>query len=256
MEPRSQLNAGYGVAVDTLRILSYNIHHGEGLDGELDLDRIAALVNKLHPDLVALQEVDQSVERTGKVNQADILGELTGMEPVFGAFMDYQGGQYGMAVLSRWLILTQENIRLPDGDEPRSSVTIRARSPETGQDVVFSDVHFYRTEEERLAQAQTLVEALEYEEAPVIVAGDFNSQPGTAVMQWLSTDWNVLTKEGGNFTFPADGPEREIDYVMYRTNPRIQVLKHIVLDETVASDHRPIYAELLVRSLPPAGENN
>ena len=84
----------------TLRILAYNIHHGAGNDEKLDLERIARLVHSLDPDLVALQEVDDRTERTGRVDQAAELGRLTGMAWAFGSFMDYEGGRYGMAVLS------------------------------------------------------------------------------------------------------------------------------------------------------------
>ena len=100
-------------SVDTLRVLSYNIHHAEGMDGAVDLERIADLINRLEPDVVALQEVDQLVERTERVDQAMVLGELTSLTPVFGAFMDYQGGQYGMALLSRWKVVGETCVSIP-----------------------------------------------------------------------------------------------------------------------------------------------
>ena len=87
-------------SAETVRILTYNIHHGEGMDERIDLERIAALINRLEPDLVALQEVDRVVDRTGGVDQATALGELTGMTAVFGEFMSYQGGRlrHGLAL--------------------------------------------------------------------------------------------------------------------------------------------------------------
>jgi len=249
-EPRSQLNAGHGVAVDTLRILSYNIHHGEGMDEQVDLQRIADLIRSMRPDVVALQEVDSMVDRTNRIDQASVLGKLTGLQPVFGAFMPYQGGAYGMAVLSRWHVMKSRNIRLPEGEEPRTSVTVWLRSPETGQDIVLSDIHFYRTEEERLSQAGSLERELEYEEEPVILAGDFNSEPGSAVIEMLARDFQIVEKGQDRLTFSSFDPVREIDFVMVRPEPRIEVLRHTVLDEPVASDHRPIYAEFLLRSIP------
>ncbi len=247
-EPRSELDADRGVATDTLRVLAYNIHHGEGMDGKIDLGRIADLIVTLDPDLVALQEVDRLVERTGGVDQAEELGRLTDLTPVFGAFMQYQGGEYGMAVLSRWHIVEANNIRLPDGDEPRTSLSVRVRSPETGQDVIFTGIHFYRTEEERLAQAQQTVEKLELEEAPVILAGDFNSEPGSAVMEMMSRDWEILNKGDDRLTFPSFAPDREIDFIMVRAESGLEAVSHRVLDESIISDHRPIFAELVLRS--------
>ena len=104
-----------------VRILTYNIHHAEGIDGKLDLPRIARVIESVNPDVVALQEVDRETERTGKVNQAAELGRLTGMEAVFGQAMDYQGGGYGLAVLSRWPIIQDETYPLeaPGAREPR-----------------------------------------------------------------------------------------------------------------------------------------
>lgn len=247
-EPRSELNTERVAATDTLRVLAYNIHHGEGMDERIDLNRIANLIVRLKPDLVALQEVDQSVERTGGVDQADELGRMTGLTPVFGAFMDYQGGEYGMAVLSRWRVVAVNNIRLPDGAEPRTSLSVRVRAPETGQDVVFTSIHFYRTEEERLAQARETVEELQPEEAIVILAGDFNSRPGSAVLEMLSQEWHILNKGDDHLTFPSFAPDREIDFIMVRAEPRLEVVSQRVLNEPVISDHRPIFAEFVLRS--------
>ncbi|MBN1443777.1 MAG: endonuclease/exonuclease/phosphatase family protein, partial [Planctomycetes bacterium] len=83
------------------RVVSYNIRHGRGMDGEVDLERTAAVLRRLEPDIVGLQEVDDRVERSGRVNQPEELGRLLDMHPAFGSFFAHQGGQYGMAVLSR-----------------------------------------------------------------------------------------------------------------------------------------------------------
>jgi len=252
-------------------VLAYNIHHGAGNDEVIDLERIAALIRDLEPDLVALQEVDRGVERTKGVDQAAVLGELTGTTPVFGAFMPYQGGDYGMAVLSAWPIVESRNHRLPEGAEPRTSVTVRVRSPTTGREIVLSDIHFYRTEEERLAQALTLDRLLRSHDrttttpgdatgdaadrndggpadiTPTLLAGDFNSEPGTVVMDTLAAlGWRVLTKSGTPLTFRSDDPVREIDFMLVRPAERWEVIEHRVIDEPVASDHSPIFAVLVV----------
>lgn len=239
-------------SADTLRVLAWNIHHGEGNDGALDLERIATLIRDLEPDLVALQEVDRGVERTEGVDQAAWLGERTGMTSVFGDFMAYQGGEYGMAVLSAWPVVESWNHRLPDGAEPRRSTTLRVRSPDTGREIVLSDVHFYRTEEERLAQATTLDSLLRVRDPasdhPTLLVGDFNSEPGTAVIDTLAAaGWWVVPKDGTSLTFRSDDPVREIDYVMLRPRDGWSVLEHRVIDEPVASDHAPILAVLVVR---------
>ena len=236
-------------AADTVRILAYNIHHGAGMDEKLDLDRIAALIRSVSPDIVAVQEVDSMVERTGRVDQAAVLGRLTGMRPLFGAFMPYQGGGYGMSLLARLPVEEWWNHRLPDGDEPRTAVTARIRLP-SGRTLVLSGVHFYRTEEERLAQANRLLEYLSPETGAVVLAGDFNSTPGSAVLERLAGGFAIPRKGADSNTFPSYGPEREIDFIMFRPAATFEVLEYRALDEPVASDHRPVFMVLVVK-----GEN-
>jgi endonuclease/exonuclease/phosphatase family metal-dependent hydrolase len=232
---------------DTLRILAYNTHHGEGMDGVLDLERIAGVISEVNPDLVALQEIDRVVERTGVVDQAADYGLLTGLEPIFGDFMEYQGGHYGMALLSGLPVLDWTNHRLPSGAEPRSALTARVRLPATGREALISGIHFYRTEEERLAQAQALAEALDDEEGYVILAGDFNSTRDSPVMESLAEEWAITHKQGLPNTFPADDPTREIDFIVFRPKSGFRVLEHRFLEEKVASDHRPVLLVLELR---------
>jgi endonuclease/exonuclease/phosphatase family metal-dependent hydrolase len=235
-----------GPAPDTIRVLAYNIHHGEGMDEVVDLERIAALIRSVDPDLVALQEVDSATTRTGGVDQAAELGRLTGLEPVFGAFMPYQGGAYGMAVLSRWPVVASRNLRLPDGAEPRTSLAVTVTSPEARR-LRFVGVHFYRTDNERLAQALRLEGHLAGDTVPTILAGDFNSTPGSEVLAHLAAGWTVVDKGADRLTFPSHGPEREIDFVLYRPAARWTVVGARLLDEPVASDHRPVLVELVLR---------
>lgn len=255
--PGEQVSSDATRLPDTIRVLAYNTHHGEGNDGILDLDRIGALIRDLKPDLVALQEIDRIVDRTGGVDQASVYAATTGLESVFGPFMPYQGGDYGMAVLSAWPIVESWNHRLTDGAEPRASATVRVRSPKTGRELLFSGVHLYRTEAERLAQARDLDAALhasgsaDVPPIPQLLAGDFNSQPGGPVLAWLAeeatTPWWILPKDGPAHTFPSEAPVREIDFLMARPADRWEVVEHRVLFEPVASDHAPIFAVLVAR---------
>jgi endonuclease/exonuclease/phosphatase family metal-dependent hydrolase len=231
----------------TLRVLSYNIHHGVGNDEVLDVDRIARLIRSLDPHLVALQEVDNRTERTGGVDQAAELGRLTGMSPVFGKFMDFQGGEYGMAVLSVLPIVASRNHRLPEGAEARSALVVRGRLPQDHGELTFAGIHFYRTAEERMAQARRLLEILALEEGPVILAGDFNSTPDSAVMSLISQTFTVPDKGSDRFTFPSHRPEREIDFVVWRPGDRFVAVESRVIDEPVASDHRPVLLVLEAR---------
>lgn len=230
-----------GETPTTLRVLAYNILHGTGNDEVLDLERVARLIQSLDPHLVALQEVDNRTERTGGVDQAAELGRLAGMSPVFGEFMDFQGGEYGMAVLSALPILDSRNHRLPEGAEPRSALAVRVRLPGDAGELTFVGIHFYRTVEERLAQARRLLEELPSEaEGPVILAGDFNSTPDSAVMALIGETFAVPDKGTDRFTFPSHHPAREIDFVVWRPRDRFTVVESRVIDEPVISDHRPV----------------
>ncbi len=228
----------------TLRILAYNIKHGLGMDGAIDLERIARVINELQPDVVTLQEVDSVVERTSGVDQTTVLGELTGMHSVFGTFFDYQGGRYGMALLSKYPFISYTNYLLPKGVEHRAALAGRIKVGGDGPEVVVVGIHLVWTGEERYSQAARLIEIFEGEEAPVILAGDFNSRPDSDVMALVREAWHIPDKGEDHFTFPSDAPDREIDYIVYRPRDRFEVVEHRVIDEPVASDHRPLLLEL------------
>ena len=228
-------------AQGTLRVAAYNVKHGLGMDSIVDLERIANVLRPLDADVITLQEIDVGTERTERVDQATRLGELLGMQAFFGDFMPYQGGEYGMAVLSRLPVARVTNHRLPDGDEPRTGLEVEVRVGPEGRHVSVVGVHFYRTPEERLAQADSLSAILEAREHPVILAGDFNSRRGDRILRSLQAqDWFVVDKDGPAETFPADGPMREIDFVMLRPAEAFEIVEHRVIDEPVASDHVPL----------------
>ncbi|UCC84211.1 MAG: endonuclease/exonuclease/phosphatase family protein [Gemmatimonadota bacterium] len=237
----------------TIRILAYNIKHGEGMDGVIDLERAARVIRELEPDIVALQEIDSAVERTSRVDQATRLGELTSMHSVFGAFFDYQGGRYGMALLSKFPITAYANHWLPEGTEPRTGLAAQIQLGDSGQEIIVVGIHLYRTPEQRYAQASGLVDIYRNETTPVILAGDFNSLPDSDVLALLKQHWHVPAKGEDRLTYPSDVPQREIDYIMYRPADRFEVVEHKVFHEPLVSDHRPVIIEL--RFLNPANRN-
>lgn len=238
--------AAQPLGADTVRVLAYNIHHGGGMDSIVDLERIAARIRDVDPDLVALQEIDSVATRTGGVDQAAELGRLTGLHAMYGRFMPYQGGAYGMALLSRWPVEDVENVRLPDGAEPRTALSAIVRSPTTARRLRLVGIHFYRTAEERMAQARALDEHLAGDTIPTVLAGDFNSTPDSEVMAYLGRSWSIVDKGADRLTFPSYGPVREIDFVLLRPADRLEVVESRLLDEPVASDHRPVLVEVVV----------
>lgn len=230
----------------TLRVVSFNIRHGVGMDEKLDLERIAAVLRRLKPDLVALQEVDEKCARSGGVDQAAELGRLLGMEHRFGEFMDHDGGRYGLAVLSKLPVRAARRHELPRGAEPRCGLEVEVDVPGLTMPLSFTCVHNDWTQEQfRVKQMRILLDTLGELERPAIIAGDYNGEPGDASLEMLTEEgWRILAKDGARGagkTWPADTPTQEIDHVAERGLPRYTIA-HSVVDEAVASDHRPILA--------------
>lgn len=235
-------------AQDTLTVAAYNIRHGEGLDGRLDLERVAGVLRRIGTDVVALQEVDRGTERTGGVDQPDVLARLTGTRGSFGAHRPYQGGEYGNAVLSRLPVRSRATRPLaPAGGNALAVHEVTVEVGDPAHPVTVVSVHLAGSPGDRLRQVDSLTAHFAGVGHPVVLAGDFNARPGDPVMERLGEAWTVVPKEGRGETFPADEPDREIDYVLFRPADAFEILEHRVIEEVAASDHRPILAVLRVR---------
>jgi endonuclease/exonuclease/phosphatase family metal-dependent hydrolase len=243
-----------------IRVLTYNIHHGEGVGGKFDLPRIAKVMLAEKPDIVAVQEVDQKTRRASGVDQAAELARLTGMEVVFGRNIDFEGGGYGTAVLTKLPVRSSESVKLksyyaptPQNPEQRG-VQILELGAKDGPGLVFMCTHLdYRPpDEERMNSALTINElARKRPNELMIIAGDFNATPESPVIREFEKEWKIAGANGPAntnskpiLTIPVDKPERWIDYVMYRPADKWKVVEVRVLDEAVASDHRALVAVL------------
>lgn len=238
-----------------IRAVSYNIKHGHGMDGEVDIDRTAEVLAQLDADVIALQEVDLGVRRSGGVHQVEALAEALDMHPAFGSFMEYGGGLYGLAMLSRHPIVRVESVRLPDGNEPRVGLGIRVRAP-NGQEFTAVDIHFdwVRDDGYRWVQANRIAAYLETIDTPWILLGDFNDRPGSRTIRLFREAATELPKpQGARSTFPSDEPRSEIDFI-FRSNAPENPSESTwesgtawVVEEAVASDHRPVAADLVLK---------
>ena len=210
------------------------------MDGKLDLERIAKVIAAEKPDLVALQEVDKVCKRSGSVDQAAVLAKLLKMEHRFGKFMDYQGGEYGMAVLSKFPIEESIIHKLPKGAEPRIALEIVVKSPKWPGKFSFVGIHNdWIKESLRVRQIEVLQSGLKDRKHPVILAGDFNAKPKSDSLTKLeNAGWKVL-REGRKNTWSAAEPKVEIDFFFAKDLPPSR-FEDKVIAETVASDHRPI----------------
>lgn len=234
----------------TLRVLTYNIHHGEGTDGKLDLPRIAKVIADAKPDLVAVQEVDHKAKRTGGVDQTAELAKLTGLHGKFGKAIDLQGGEYGQVVLSKFPIRGFKVHELPGeaGRETRVAVAAEVRIGEAGPTLLFVSTHLdHQKDDLRQKQAAKLVELFGTDKRPVILAGDLNATPESKPLEILGKNWKPAEVGKPLLTIPVGKPARQIDFVLHRPADKFRVAEAKVLDEAVASDHRPL---LVVLELP------
>ena len=239
-----------------LRVMCYNIHYGQGTDGRYDLKRLADVINKARPDLVALQEVDVGVKRSGRVHQARRLAELTSMSVRFGPTQHYQGGLYGNAILTRLPILDVAIQPLPYTEStpqrvtyPRGAIAVTVRAPD-GKPLRFISTHFqHNVPEDRVAEAKAINKLYGTEDKiPTILAGDMNAVPDSAPIRELLKHWSNATDEPASPTAPSQKPTSRIDYIFYRPAPMFRVTHAEVIAETIASDHRPVLAVLELRA--------
>jgi endonuclease/exonuclease/phosphatase family metal-dependent hydrolase len=232
------------LTAQTLRVLSYNIHHGEGMDGRIGLERIAKVILSVDPDAVALQEVDIRTARSGGVDQLEELARLTGMKKFFGKTIDHQGGDYGNAVLTKLPAVYARNEPLP-GKEPRALMEVTLTLGRAS--VPFFATHLDASREEalRIAAAKRILE-IAPGRGPAILAGDLNAVPESETLALLETQgaWARAGAPGILPTFPVREPRRQIDYILHRPADRWRTVEIKVLDEAIASDHRPIFAVL------------
>lgn len=229
-----------------LNALSYNIHHGEGVDGQLDLERIARVVDSVDADLVSLQEVDQRATRSQSVDQPAALARLTGLRVVYGDNIPLQGGLYGNAVLSRWPIARHGNQRLPNIDrgEQRGVLEAEIALPGWPAPLLFLATHFdHRPNDRERRESAAAVNALVARRPlqPALLAGDLNDVPTSPTLQELGRQWTRANAEIQP-TIPVAKPVQQIDYVLFRPPERWRVIRTQVLDEAVASDHRAVLA--------------
>lgn len=229
--------------------LTYNIHHGEGVDGRLDLERIADVIRSSGADVVFLQEVDRGTQRAGGVDQVAELSRLTGLHGVFGESMSFQGGGYGNAILSRRPLEDVRTHPLPGsaGREPRSVVVGTVFPWAGGPPVRVAGTHLdhLRDDADRRRQGERLDDLLDTGDGlPTVLAGDFNATPDGAPMPQLLSRWRDAAAEAPEATVPVGDPTRRIDYILLQPASAWRVVRVDVLPEAVASDHRAVVAEI------------
>ncbi|MBC6460231.1 endonuclease/exonuclease/phosphatase family protein [Actinomadura sp. HBU206391] len=240
-----------------LKVMTFNIHHGQGTDGNVDLRRIAEVIDGGDPAVVGLQEVDRHwSERSDFVDQASWLARRLRMHVVYGANLDLDPltpgeprRQYGTAILSRSRIIDSDNRFLPkyEGHEQRG--LLRARVKVRGVPLQVYNTHLqHDNAAERLEQAQAIKTLIGRPRESFVLLGDLNATPEQPEIRALADDMADSWVEGGvgdGLTYDSEDPTSRIDYVL--TSSRVVTrTAAVVTSDPVASDHLPVIAEVLL----------
>lgn len=231
-----------------IKVLSYNIHHANppSKPDSIDLKAIVRVIKESGAELVALQEVDVHTIRSGKSShQAEALGELTDMEVYFSKGIDFQGGEYGTAILSKFPIIDTERHELPNLEgvtaEPRTLAVATVNI--NGMKIKLANTHLdFSNSGNNLLQVKTIMNIFKGEKSPVIIGGDFNAVPESPSIQLLDEHFTRSCLQDCPFTSPQHNPKRVIDYILVSSDAGFEAVGHKVIEEVYASDHRPVFA--------------
>lgn len=232
-------------AQKTIRVASYNIRNGIGIDDINSLQRTAGAIVRLNPDLLALQEVDSLTTRSFMRDILKELSVMTSLKGYYSAAIPYQGGAYGIGVLSKERPISIERILLPGSEEPRTLISLEF------DDYFFVCSHFSLTEEDAKKSEQIVSQKFAGSAKPAIFAGDLNVVPSSLVIKNFTDNFTILS-DTTKHTYPANNPTTTIDYIMISKNSDLKYRKldAKVVNEPTVSDHRPIYVDLLLATKP------
>jgi endonuclease/exonuclease/phosphatase family metal-dependent hydrolase len=234
-----------------VRAATFNIHHGVGLDGRLDLDRIAATIESLRVDVIGLQEVDRRfAERSEFADQARALSRRLDMRLAYGPALDLDPARpgdprrrYGNAILARHPIVGRGNERLPRTAPVEQRALLRAQI-EVGDrrfQVYATHLEAHDTGQ-RALQAGAVAAAIAARPGPALLLADLNARPDlpemAAIGAVLVDGWRAGSGRG--FTYPAAAPTKRIDVVLH--TPVLRATAASVRPAT-GSDHRPVVVE-------------
>lgn len=228
---------------NTHRLMSYNIHHGQGMDSKIDIARIGRLILDVNPEVIGLQEVDSVVGRSGRIDIMKLLSDQTGMYATFGYSILHDGGKYGNGILTRGKPVSTRKISLPGADEARSALIVELDR------YIVVNTHLSLKNDERTESIRIITEAVKDYHKAVILMGDLNATPDSEPVELLKRNWQILSNPAIK-TFPSGEPEVTLDYILgYKGQAETYAKYHAqVIDEKIASDHRPLFVDIRLKT--------
>lgn len=226
-------------AQNTLKLMSYNIKNANGMDNVCNFQRIANVINNTSPDVVAIQEVDSMTNRSGQKYVLGEIAERTQMHGYFALAIDYDGGKYGIGLLTKQVPLRLQTLPLPGREEARTLILAEFA------DYIYCCTHMSLTEEDRMKSLELVKAFTSSSTKPLFLAGDMNAEPESGFIKKLQKDFQILSNPKQH-TFPAPDPKETIDYIatLKQNAKGFAVISAKVINEPMASDHRPILVEL------------
>ncbi|WP_291527850.1 endonuclease/exonuclease/phosphatase family protein [Bacteroides sp. UBA939] len=226
-------------AQNTLKLMTYNIRNATGMDNARNFQRIANIINNASPDIVAIQEVDSMTKRSGQKYVLGEIAERTQMHACFAPAIKFDGGKYGIGLLTKQHPLRLQTLPLPGTEEARTLILAEF------EDYIYCCTHLSLTEADRMKSLEMIKQLTASYKKPLFLAGDLNATPESEFIKELQKDFDILSDIKQN-TFPASEPDRTIDYIaaLKSSAAGFALTSTRVLNEPVASDHRPVLAEL------------
>ncbi|MEQ5183446.1 endonuclease/exonuclease/phosphatase family protein [Providencia alcalifaciens] len=256
-------NKVYSANKPTIKVATYNIGKNELAADVANLDELSKAIAKIDADVIVLTEIDNKTARSKKVNQLEEIAKVNKMDFAFGKALDFDGGEYGVGILSKYKIEKSQVVNLPSGGaEQRVVLLSQITKPGFDSPIIIMGTHldWQKDPTIRIGQVRHILDATigdtetgfdNIAASIKILAGDFNSTAKEQPIQEISYFWDPVEKKGVNYrTWPAVNPAIDIDHI-FTYKGQVWDVKTMTIPTdskdfqwSKVSDHLPVIAEL------------
>lgn len=230
-----------------MRLMTYNIQSGRDAFKNLDLTKCEETIREFDPDILALNEVRMKTRDVGDTEQAKVLAENLHMHFYFAKAIDYNGGEYGIALLSKFPIVRAEGIPVPSLPEEKREVRyedrvlLKAHLSVNGKNVIAFVSHFGLSNAERESATALFEREISKTKDPSIFMGDLNMKPDDLLIQKIKQHLRDLSENESFLTHHTLTLEARIDYIFASDH---FACEKIFSPYSTSSDHLPIVADV------------
>ena len=216
-----------------IKLATFNIRAGKGAADVFDRTRVCKKIPEIKADVVALQEVDKGLKRSCYMDEPTHIGQMTHMHSVFAKAIDFEGGKYGVAMLSNEVPIATRTVPLPGSEEKRVLLICEYK------DYVVCCAHLSLVHEDRMSSIEIIESELcGHYNKPVFLMGDFNTKPDSAEIIRFEEKFKILS-DMAKPTFPSTCLEICIDYILLlrECEDKVEIIETYTDDDNEASDH-------------------